>query len=306
MRTGVALYLALSSLLVSVQSQAGPNIGGVLVLHDAGLAYTGDTHNYCGLGSNPSTCEGVDARIDGTSRQVWKVLAAFAPNVQPRLKGVGFAVQYDDSSIILDDWGPCPGSSQGFEMPGSGWPAPGRSMMVVFPQTQLERLVEVYWFAGHNAQGTPAQFAVQPSAWCGQTGFADDSVPAQIDEFAACGVLGFNRDGYVPCTNTSSAEGRGADVRRSSVLDLTAHPMPAQITTRISWRLCRPAETRLRIVDSSGRAVWTRELGWRGAEPTAISWDGFDTRGRRVPTGVYFAQVLAGDERASVRILWLR
>ena len=71
------------------------------------------------------------------------------------------------------------------------------------------------------------------------------------------------------------------------------------------------AETRLslsgtpslmRVLDASGRRVATLPIT---PSLTEVTWKGTDDRGRRVPAGVYFIEVVAGSDRVTRRVLVL-
>ncbi len=126
---------ALILVLVAPIALAGPNAGGVLVLHDPGLAYTSDPLvGLSGVGCGqdgpafPALQECVDTgydpiggaipcvpgAADPTSHiswtlpddkgqlHVWYVMAAFPANSCPRLKTVGFRIRYDASKVYVD------------------------------------------------------------------------------------------------------------------------------------------------------------------------------------------------------------
>jgi hypothetical protein len=73
--------------------------------------------------------------------------------------------------------------------------------------------------------------------------------------------------------------------------------------TTLRFVLARPALLDLAVYDVSGRRV--RELA-RGAYPAGarlVTWDGRDTNGVRVASGIYFARLAAGSERVAARML---
>jgi hypothetical protein len=71
-----------------------------------------------------------------------------------------------------------------------------------------------------------------------------------------------------------------------------AHPNPFASETRFVVTVPEGARARLRILDAAGRLV--RELALERAgtrERVSTVWDRRDDRGRRVASGVYFAEV---------------
>lgn len=182
--------------LLAVCAWAGPNATGVLIVHESGLWYS-HIYDYCGYGEIPETCEDADTRVDDPYiRRVWKIYAAFAEGSSPVLKGITFGVEYpyENYEIELIAWGPC----AEFELSEEDWPLPGTGNSLVWNDPQTDILVEVYWFAGYDYYGIPALFGTAPHPQGGGW-FADDSIPAILDEIVDYGALGFLMDGYLPC-----------------------------------------------------------------------------------------------------------
>ena len=184
---------------------AGPNAGGVILVHPANLTYEGI--NECGRGSVPDSCGAVVSEIDNAtsdSLKVWKVYAAFPPGSSPRLKGLTFGIDYDDSygdstGVVIRALGPC----AQFELPMNGWPADSTGTSILFDTAQTGLMTECYWFAGYNYYGNPATFALIPHPEQGGY-FVDDSKPGQMDPIADYGSLGFGMPGYVPSCNAAT------------------------------------------------------------------------------------------------------
>jgi hypothetical protein len=215
-------------LLVLIGSQAslalaGPNAGGVLVVHSASVAYTTDLPSYNGLsgvacgqdgpappfepecppydpyaGQIPCipTAANPTSPVPDGSAQVWYVLAAFAETGCPRLQAVAFGVEYDESQVTIVASGPAGAEGVITFTPesdwedGSEWPTSGSAVTESYTTTRTSLLQELYWFAGY-AYG-PATFATAETYLPQQpTTFADDSIPPQLDTPAGLGVLGF-------------------------------------------------------------------------------------------------------------------
>ena len=105
----------------SATALAGPNEGGVLLIHaNPGLTYTTDQAAYCGS-SGLAACSLAVTSIpaDGVPR-VFHVLAAFPMSAQPRLKAVSFGIDYDSSRVVILALGTC----ADFEVRDSRWPRP--------------------------------------------------------------------------------------------------------------------------------------------------------------------------------------
>lgn len=221
---------------------AGPNAGGLLVVHDPGLAYTLDTPTYVGLsvvacgqdgpvfpavqecppydpigGANPCDPRATNPTsiMPAGEPHVWYVMAAFPPTSCPRLKTLGFRVAYDSLKVVIRANGvsaPSDVVSLTISVPSSedGRPFPrNRSgVAVTYLETRTSLLQEIWWFAGYAYAGaTDATFAVQ--ALEGSEFFNDDSVPAVLDDITGFGTLGlggttgFSPDFPVPVEPTS-------------------------------------------------------------------------------------------------------
>jgi len=186
------LLVAAALLLVAGTAFAGPNANGTLILHNTGVEYTSDIENYCGF-APLGLCDDAVVRDDSGIKTVWSAYAAFPGGSSPRLKAVTFGVEYD-AYVYLSALGKC----GDFEVTTSNWPASGEGTGMTFNEAQTTLLVELYWFAGY-AYGTDAQhLALIPHPTQGGT-FADDSVPAIVDDVLDFGMLGFYQDGYLPC-----------------------------------------------------------------------------------------------------------
>ena len=87
---------------------------------------------------------------------------------------------------------------------------------------------------------------------------------------------------------------------------LGARPNPASKRTEIGFAL--PADSRvvLRIYDVGGRLVRTLIEGPMPAGVHRVPWDGTDSRGRTVTSGIYFSKLEVGTQRRSGRFMFLR
>ena len=84
-------------------------------------------------------------------------------------------------------------------------------------------------------------------------------------------------------------------------------PNPFNPTTTVRYYLPETCEVTLSIYDASGRLVAIladREIQEAGQHIGA--WSGLDSRGRKVPSGVYFSMLVAGKERLSNKMILLR
>jgi len=187
--------------LVSAPAFAGPNVGGVLVVHDTGLAYVPGTTSYP---SDAPLCADVDNQIDlgNLEYRVWKVYAAFPVTSTPRLAGVIFGLSYpafgDGYVVVMGAGLPASGD---LEVTQDGWPGSGGSNAVAFPTAKLTQVSEVYWFGGYaySASGADAQmFSTAPHGTQNSV-FLDDAVPANEDPITQFGAIGFGQAGVTIC-----------------------------------------------------------------------------------------------------------
>ena len=84
-------------------------------------------------------------------------------------------------------------------------------------------------------------------------------------------------------------------------------PNPFAASTAIRFSLPAPGNVELRVFDVSGRLVRTLAHGERReAGPQQVVWDGTDSRGKRVTSGVYFYRVDALGQSAARRMVRLK
>jgi hypothetical protein len=188
---------------------AGPNAGGVLVVHDFGPLVS-DTDWPPLPEPAPADCNGIDVTSPygelGAPR-IWKVYAAFPAGSSPRLQalawGISFVPQGDGYLQVLA--GLMPNSAVDLEQPQLGWPThSGGWVGMSFPGsgTRTALMNEVYWFAGY-AYGGPSGTDVQYFCTTAPSGtaamFVDDAPTPNFDPIAGYGCLGFGGPGHVTC-----------------------------------------------------------------------------------------------------------
>ena len=87
-----------------------------------------------------------------------------------------------------------------------------------------------------------------------------------------------------------------AEFLRTALQD--AYPNPFNPETRIEFTLADACRVRLEIFDAMGRHVATLVDDQRPVGRHHASWNGTDTGGRRVASGVYFYRLRAGDHES--------
>lgn len=187
----IPTFLALALFGLARTSTAGPNSGGVLILH---AATTTTTTLDCGT-LPLSSCADANASFPSTEVQFQAaVIAAFPENALPRLRGVTFGLDYYPERITLVAVKSC----GDFELTDSNWPAPGTGTAVTWDSPQTTTLTEIYGLLGYCYDGAPTSLSLIAHPTQGAY-FADDTNPAQLDEIAGLGTLGFGQAGTLPC-----------------------------------------------------------------------------------------------------------
>lgn len=178
---------------------AGPNAGGVLLLHsNPGISYTSDVENYCGQSGEPG-CDVAVTSSSSAEPTVIHVLAAFHPASFPRMSAVEFGIDYGFCLSILA-WGSC----ADFEITTAAWPEAGEGTANSWGVTQTSPITEVYWFVVQSNDGILEELRLGPYPGHGAN-FADDSVPSIVDPVHALGRFGFLQPGEAPCPAQPSA-----------------------------------------------------------------------------------------------------
>lgn len=192
MRFSVLLTAVLTLLfgVSSASALAGPNAGGVLIVHECQLVRT---YAYdCAL----DACVNADVQAVLDFPIMWKVWAAFREGSSPRLKAFVMGSQFPPS-VVIEAAGLIDPVND-FEIAQDGWPSvSGGGVGISFGQVKTAIVNDCYWFAGYSYnQGDLWSLTPHP---VGQTIFVDDSVPPIEDVVAGFGSLGFGVPGSLPC-----------------------------------------------------------------------------------------------------------
>jgi len=178
---------------------AGPNAGGILVVHFTGQSYTTDQALPIASPA-PANCAEVNTQAPvgieaGKAGYLWKVYAVFPTGSSPRLKGLSWGMNKTADTYILGASLPSPSD---FEVTQGGWPnTAGASIGESFPSgAKTTQISEIYDFVGYGYAG--ASFCTQPHA-VQEPVFVDDAVPANKDLIAGYGCMGFGVPGSKPC-----------------------------------------------------------------------------------------------------------
>ena len=94
--------------------------------------------------------------------------------------------------------------------------------------------------------------------------------------------------------------------RREADARLTASPNPTRGGTRVAFALPTAGRTRVALYDVGGREVRVLADGDLMAGPQQLMWDGRDSDGRTVASGVYLCRISAGGVATLARIAVVR
>lgn len=99
-----------------------------------------------------------------------------------------------------------------------------------------------------------------------------------------------------PPTEAQAASGGSAALR------VAAAPNPAPGAVTIRYEMPQAAHLSLDVVDAAGRVVRRLELGERGGGPRFTTWDGRDSKGVAVASGIYFVRLRADDRSRVAKV----
>jgi hypothetical protein len=115
----------------------------------------------------------------------------------------------------------------------------------------------------------------------------------------------FDEFTFVPDTPVSGAGDRPVAVATVSYLDV-AVPNPFNPSTTIGYRLPANGQAEIVVYDVLGRVVRTLVSGYKQAGDHEVAWNGLDSAGNRVASGVYLYQLRAGDIVETRRMVLLK
>jgi hypothetical protein len=114
-------------------------------------------------------------------------------------------------------------------------------------------------------------------------------------------------------TAPSASSPAGDDIEHDVVpqpepagLNLRNVPNPFNPNTDFCFNLDQAANARIKIYDAKGRLVTTLHGGFMPAGPSSIRWDGRNSNGQPVSSGVYFYTLLAGRHDVTKKMLLLK
>lgn len=169
---------------------AGPNAGGVLLVHYAPNLSTFSDAPCDSLAVTDCAEVVVDGEVTGRETVVVFILAAFPESAAPSVAGAAFGIEYTGTTVI--DWGHC----GWFDLPGENWPASGEGLVVTFEEPRSTTILPLCWLAVEVETGSRIAAIAHP-----QLGgvIADPSVPTVDDSVRRFGELGFGAAGRRVC-----------------------------------------------------------------------------------------------------------
>jgi len=145
-----------------------------------------------------------------------------------------------------------------------------RMHIVYGTSSLLSDTVDLYWASRSGSQ-------VKTYNW-----YLRDSIPLGVEE------QGTRNPGVVAC-------GLGP-----------VSPNPMRESGAISYQLPKPGPAALTVYDALGRRVRTLLGGVHPAGRFTASWDARDETGARVPAGIYFFRLQAGNEVKTAKVVMVR
>ena len=85
------------------------------------------------------------------------------------------------------------------------------------------------------------------------------------------------------------------EVLREALYLMQNYPNPFSASTIISYKLTGSFETNVKIYDLTGREIVTIANGFQPAGIYQLIWNGKDSKGLSVPSGIYFCCLEAGS-----------
>jgi hypothetical protein len=85
-----------------------------------------------------------------------------------------------------------------------------------------------------------------------------------------------------------------------------ANPNPLRIGTMITYQVSGPQNVRVSVFDKMGRLVRVLVDGEKEPGLHRAEWDGLDSHGKKLPTGVYFAAISTNTESAATPLILIR
>jgi outer membrane protein assembly factor BamB len=168
---------------------------------------------------------------------------------------------------------------------GKGGLSP-KKLMVKFPRSEVQDIL-----AGDNVM-------VKVSGYVGELAFeAFDHLKIVSEDTCGTDDSGEDTGGEEPDAPSLSRNGR---------IEISNYPNPFNPATVISFTLPLAAKVDLRVYDVGGRLVSVLADGTMTGGTHEVAWNGKDSRGRQLASGIYFYRLRSGETEITRKMILLR
>ena len=95
-------------------------------------------------------------------------------------------------------------------------------------------------------------------------------------------------------------------VKAESLSMLNNFPNPFNPTTTIEYETLEASEVKLMVTDIQGHHIRTLVSESKAAGRYTVQWNGIDSEGTQVGTGIYFARIQSGNSSRVIKMIYLR
>ncbi|MBN1291720.1 MAG: T9SS type A sorting domain-containing protein [Candidatus Latescibacteria bacterium] len=113
-------------------------------------------------------------------------------------------------------------------------------------------------------------------------------------------------DGVISYTDDSVTFIENNSIIPKATPVITAHPNPFNPSTTITYSISDPSYVRIAIYNMAGQKIREIEADFMPAGTHTLSWDGRDTSGNIVSSGIYITRLEAGKHTATGRMVLVR
>ncbi|NPV13847.1 T9SS type A sorting domain-containing protein [candidate division WOR-3 bacterium] len=112
-------------------------------------------------------------------------------------------------------------------------------------------------------------------------------------------LIGF----WQPDVQVGIAEEQESVVGVGLKTSLARLPNPSRLPLRLAYSLAQKADVRLEIFDLTGRLIARPVNSFQNPGRYSVLWNGRDTKGRKLPCGVYFLRFRAGEHQEKRKLI---
>jgi C1A family cysteine protease len=151
--------------------------------------------------------------------------------------------------------------------------------------------------------GASYKVVVESAAQPGQSYY--HSGDQWLDLYDQDSTANFCIKGLTVPEDTEVLEGSSADLPRGYVLQQN-YPNPFNASTEIRYHIPQDEKVSLRIYNTAGQEVRVLADGVRAPGEHAVHWDGRDSSGSPVASGLYFCRLQAGSCGETIKMMLMR